>query len=85
VITVGNFAGVGDNKSQCAISIGNCMYTLYSLAVFFCLFLLSLTLAGISHHVKAISPIWYVAYLLNKLSAVAIPVCIVIDLIGLIL
>jgi hypothetical protein len=59
------------------------MYTLYSLVVFFGLFVLSMALASISHHVKAISPLWYVAYLLNKASAIAVPVCIVIDLFNL--
>jgi hypothetical protein len=60
------------------------MFTLYAIGVFVGLLILSCTLAGISYHVKAISPIWYVTYMLNKLSAVAIPVCMVIDLVGLI-
>lgn len=60
------------------------MYTLYSLAAFVGLLVLSMTLAGISHHIKAIHPLWYIVYLLNKLSAIAVPICIVIDLLGLI-
>ncbi|GJC25488.1 hypothetical protein KAM329D_44690 [Aeromonas caviae] len=42
------------------------MYTLYAIGIFFGLLILSLTLASISHHIKAISPIWYVAYILRK-------------------
>lgn len=60
------------------------MYTLYAIGIFFGLLILSLTLASISHHIKAISPIWYVAHILNKLSATAIPGCILIDLLNLI-
>ncbi|PRB81535.1 hypothetical protein CQ007_10340 [Pseudomonas sp. MYb185] len=60
------------------------MYTLYAIGIFFGLLILSFTLAGISYHIKAISPIWYVSYMLNKFSAVAIPVCMVIDIFNLI-
>lgn len=69
--------------AECRI-IGRFMYTLYAIGIFFGLLILSFTLAGISHHIKAISPIWYVTYILNKLSASAIPICILIDLFNLI-
>jgi len=60
------------------------MLTLYALGIFFGLLILSMVLAGISHHIKALTPLWRLVYILNKISVFAVPLCIVIDIVNLI-
>lgn len=59
------------------------MLTLYSIGVYIGLLLVNFTLASITYHIKAVEPIWHLAKALNKLSVIAIPICIVIDVISL--
>ena len=58
------------------------MLTLYSIGVFVLLLIINLAFAGISHHIKSVTPLWLLAMALNKISAIAIPICIAIDIIG---
>lgn len=58
------------------------MLTLYALGTFFALLVVSFLLAGISHNVKALTPIWLFVQVLCKLSALAVPVCIVVDIVS---
>lgn len=59
------------------------MFTLYAIGASVALLVINITLAGISHHVKAITPLWLLAMFLNKLSVTAIPICIIIDIFSL--
>lgn len=60
------------------------MLTLSAIGVYLGLLALNFVLASISHHIKAIVPIWLLSDLLNKIAAVAVPICIVIDIVRLI-
>lgn len=59
------------------------MLTLYSIGIYFVLLVANLILASISHHSAFFVPAWHLFMLLNKLSAFAIPICMIIDIVGL--
>lgn len=56
------------------------MLTFYAISVYIVLLIVNFTLAAITYHIEAIRPVWLLSRTLNKLSVIAIPVCIVIDL-----
>ena len=58
--------------------------TMISLALYVGLLIANFTLAGISHHITAIRPIWALTHYLNKLTAFLILPAVVIDVLMLI-
>lgn len=59
------------------------MLTLYSIGIYLLLLVINFGFAGIAHHAKWFTPVWLLAMFVNKMAALAIPVCIVIDIISL--
>lgn len=56
------------------------MLTLYAISGYIVLLILNFTLAAITYHIEAIRPVWLLSRTVNKLSVIAIPVCMMLDL-----
>jgi hypothetical protein len=56
-------------------------FTLFALSAYVILLVVNFVMAGISHHVKAVVPLWGLAYSLNKIAALCVLPAILVDVV----
>ena len=56
-------------------------FTIFTLSAYVVLLLTNFVIAGITHHVKAMTPLWLLVNSLNKIAALCVLPAILIDIV----
>lgn len=57
-------------------------FTIFTLSAYVVLLLTNFVIAGITHHVKAITPLWLLVNTLNRIAAMCVLPAVLIDAVG---